>query len=326
MNNSNHIPVDIVEYISQYITLTRKNGEYVGLCPFHSEKTPSFYVNPTQQKWYCFGCKQGGNIIKFVMQLHQAKYYDAVKLLNSEYNVDIETENHSALYKTLMTINQSQSKPVRHTVLEDSILDNYDVTHIPWWEEEDIPYSKIKKYGVRFDFYRGRIVYPVYDNSGKLINIKGRTVNDNYKELNEAKYINYFKVGTVDYLQCYYTNRYHIASKKEVIIFEGIKSVMKADTFGYKNCVSSETSRLTDEQISFLISLHYDVVIAYDNDVSVDKIKDNVRWLARFLNVYIVSDEDMLLGEKINKMSPVDQGCAVWKQLYNNRKKVKYAV
>ena len=323
MNNTNdNTAIDIVDYIEQYVSLEEKNGQYYGLCPFHSEQTPSFTVSRDVQKWYCFGCKQGGDIIAFAMRYHDKGYAETIQDLNRDYKCDFVSRPLSPILKVLNILNRTENKTDPHKLLDDFFLDYFCATNIPLWEREGIPHRLIQKYQVRLDTQKGRIIYPVYDNYGNLINIKGRTVFENYKELGEPKYINYCKVGELDYLQCYFQNRKQIENRREIIIFEGIKSVMKAESFGFDNCVSSETSRLNSYQIDFLISLRCNIVIAYDNDVDIAHILDNINELARFANVFLVYDENNLLGDKSHKNSPVDCGKEVWYTLYNNKRKV----
>ena len=198
-------------------------------------------------------------------------------------------------------------------------MNKYIKANIVPWNEEGIPQKIIDKYGVRIDTSGNRIVYPVYDNDGNLINIKGRTLYQDYKSMKQTKYMNYYKVVELDYFQGYHMKKHIIADKGEIIIFEGIKSCMKLDSFGIYNSVSSETSKLSPYQIKILVGLHLNVVIAYDNDVDYKKIQKNVEMLKRFTNVYIIHDKDGLLGDKSEKNSPIDKGFEVWQYLYENK-------
>lgn len=137
-----------------------------------------------------------------------------------------------------------------------------------------------------------RIVYPVYDTEGNFINIKGRTRFKNFKLLNIAKYINYYKVGSLDYFQGWKQTKDHIKTQGEIIIFESIKSVMKCYGWGYQNCVSAESHSLSDWQIRLLLKMRVDVVFAYDKDVSyyAPDVQKQLSKLKRFTNVYIIED------------------------------------
>ena len=145
---------------------------------------------------------------------------------------------------------------------------------------------------------------------------------EDWKELKLPKYINYYKVGTMDYLQGLCFKKEIIKRKDEVIIFEGIKSCMKAEGWGFDNVISAETSALNSFQIKLLIGLHCDVVIAFDKDKDIEDVMKGIDWLPKFTNVYVINDRRNLLGDKSEKNSPVDKGEAIWKELYDNRERV----
>lgn len=319
--------VDIVDYIGQYTILQPKNkeGEFIGCCPIHTEDTPSMYVNRNKKKWYCFGCRNGGDIISFVMQKDEIPFADAVKKLCRDYNIITHYQPPNYSRQIFKKVNRSKvetagTNNTDHVILDKEIYNEFPMVIIRQWITEGIPQYVMNEYEIRMDPVKSRIVYPVYDDNGNFINIKGRTIHENYKELNEPKYINYYKVGKMDYFQCFSKNLPHIKSAGEIIIFEGIKSVMKADYYGYKNCVSAETSGLSIEQIKELINIRCNVVIAFDNDVCFAKIKPVIATLTRFTNVSVVEDrDDLLQGEK---MSPVDKGRDVWNMLYSSRRRV----
>lgn len=162
-----------------------------------------------------------------------------------------------------------------------------------------------------------RIVYPVYSNDDQLISIKGRTRFKNFKDLKIAKYMNYFAIGKLDYFQGMQQARSAIKESGEIIIFEGIKSVMKVDQWKFHNAVSAETSKLNEYQIELLIKMQIrDVVIAFDQDVKIDKIRKCTELLKRFTNVWVVYDKWSLLKEKD---SPCDQGEKIFRTLYERK-------
>lgn len=181
----------------------------------------------------------------------------------------------------------------------------------------------MKKYQVRIDYDSNRIVYPVWDNQDRLIGFKGRTRFKDYKALKIQKYMNYTKLGTVDYFGGMKENRRNIEAKGEAIIFEGVKSGYKAYSWGVDNWLSSETSALNKQQVIVLLQAGIkNVVIAWDNDVSWDKIVEKTKTLRNFANVYAIRDTNGLLGKKEDKMSPVDKGREVWERLYAERKRI----
>ena len=131
------------------------------------------------------------------------------------------------------------------------------------------------------------------------------------------KYMNYYKIGTVDYFQGMKQAESFIKEKKEIIILEGLKSVMKVDSWGYHNAVSAETSTLNEYQIELLVKMSVkNVVIAFDKDVQFKKIKKFTSLLKKFTNCFAIIDNKKLLNDKD---SPCDKGLDVWKQLYERR-------
>jgi len=162
-------------------------------------------------------------------------------------------------------------------------------------------------------------VYPVYDADGNFIGVKGRTRVRAYKELGLSKYMNYQKIGTIDYLQGWVEAKEEIKKSKSVIIFEGIKSCIKAYGWGVKNTAASETSALSEGQLKFLIKNGLsEVIIAWDSDQKTqDIIRDTkIQMLRKFTSVSIISDRYKLLGDKD---APVDKGEEVFRKLLKER-------
>lgn len=320
--------IDIAEFIGEYIHLTKKGKEYFGKCPFHDERTGSFTVTPHKRMYYCFGCKCGGDIITFCQE-HMSMTYDmAVKYLAGLAGLSAERTQISSSVKYLKKANRKKKVeiPTQHQILNPCILDGFEKRRISKWVEEGIPQEIMERYGVRYDKRSNRIVYPVYDTNGNLINIKGRTLYDNYKDFDPPipKYMNYYPVGDLDYLQGYNFKKEIIQQKKEIIVFEAFKSVMKADSYGQLNSVSSETSQINKYQVKILIKSHCDVVIAFDNDVSLDAIlaKEEIQMLKKFTNVFAIIDTEKLLGDISDKNSPADKGKEIWEILYKTKIKI----
>lgn len=316
--------VDICDYIGSFVELTEKGSDYFGVCPFHHEKTASFSITPAKKLYFCFGCGASGNVITFTAKYNGVSYNEAANMLADTFGVESvhKLKSETASFLKSSRTNKYVLPQITHSILSPALMDRYTKENVTEWNEEGIPQAVIDKYGVRIDRMSNRIVYPVYDQNGNFINIKGRTRDLDYKDKKIAKYMNYFKIGEMDYFQGYSVNKSYIEEKNEIIIFEGIKSCMKLDSFGVHNSVSSETSRLNPYQIKILVGLHHDVVIAFDNDVCQDKIAKNLEMLKRFVNVYVVYDRKKLLGEQTEKCSPVDKGREIWEQLYDNRIKI----
>lgn len=313
--------IDISEYIENYVDLKSKGRELFGHCPFHQERTPSFSVTLEKKRFYCFGCGKGGTVLDFVRLYDGISYSEAVSKLAELVGIDTEDICKSETVDYFKYANRQcyELPPVKHRVLDKGILNKYKKCVIEQWVDEGISAEILDKYDIRFDEVSRRIVYPVYDNNGNLINIKGRTIYEDFKEKGIPKYINYYQVGVLDYFQCLNFKRKIVKERQEIIVVEGIKSVMKLESFGYENAVSSETSKLNDYQIRILLELKCDIIIAFDNDVCLDKILNNISLLKRFTNVYVIYDKDNLLGGRENKNSPADMGKEVWEELYRNK-------
>ena len=182
----------------------------------------------------------------------------------------------------------------------------------------------MKIFNIRIDNEANRIIYPVYDKEFRLIGFKGRTRYENYKAIGIQKYMNYTKIGTTDFFVGMKEQYEKINQLKKVIIFEGIKSVMKAYDWGYDYTLAAETSCLNDEQIKILIQMGIkDITIAFDSDVDIKKIRESTTMLRKFANVFILRDRrfirDRLLGEK---EAPVDRGREIFETLLAERRKL----
>lgn len=314
--------VNLLEYASQYIEFNIESGRFYGKCPFHHENTPSFMVDVKKNRYYCFGCKAHGDVIDFVRKIERLSFFEAVEKLASYSGIRIEKCYSSETYKILKELQPKEQVEVTHNILPNSVLESFSKSDISEWQNEGISQEIMDDYGIRYDVKGRRIIYPVYDNNGNLINIKGRTLCDNWKSLRIPKYINYYKVGTMDYVQGLYRKKEIARVKNEIIVFEGVKSCMKAEGWGYDNVVSAETSAINLYQTEELLKLHCDIVIAFDKDKNPNEVAKTLDWLTRFTNVFIINDKNNLLGDASLKNSPVDMGRRAWEQLYKSKERV----
>lgn len=205
---------------------------------------------------------------------------------------------------------------VKHKILSPDILDNYEKIPIQEWIDEGISQETQERFNIRFDKYKKRILIPIYDDVGNLISIKGRTTIPNYKELDIPKYIYYYKLGINDILFGLHMHMEDIQEKNEVIIFEGEKSVMKAEEYGFYNTVSIGTNSINSYQLKKILSLKCDVVLALDKNVIYKETIKEAEKLSKYTNVSIIFDRNDLLG---SKDAPVDQGYWCFHELYENR-------
>lgn len=318
--------VDLLEYVSQSIEMEKRGRDYFGHCPLHIDNTPSFSITPSKNSYYCFSCGRSGGIIGYLMDYEHLRFDDAVdkaaKLGNMDLSKMCRSQTMTFLKKTKNLMREKEQ--VVHEVLSANELSKYSHEDITEWIDEGILQEVMDLFEVRINDRDNRIVYPVYDINGNLINIKGRTRYKNYKELRIPKYINYYPIGTMDYFQGLNITLPFIKDQNEMIIFESVKSVMKAYGWGYKNCASAEKHTITDEQLKLLVRLRVNIVFAFDSDISYsDKdIKKTIDVLKRITNVYIIYDRKGLLGGKDAKNAPVDLSREIWEQLYFNKTKV----
>lgn len=309
--------VNLLEYAKLSFDFQEKGGNYFTHCPStkHQDDTPSLCINPEMNIFKCFACGAGGGIINWLRFVEHLSFDDAVK--KAAHLGGVKQENDGYRSQTII-INRSlapiKNKHIQHQILDKNTYAQYSKELPEEWLEEGISPDAMRRYYVRIDNDKKRIVYPVFDAAGNFINIKGRTRRKLYKELGIPKYINYVKAVAVDYFQGWQQALPYAKAKNEIILFEGIKSCMKAYDYGYPNTVSVESHEINKEQIKLLIKLGVDVVVAFDSDVDPSSVK-GIETLRKFLNVYIISNTE-LLGEK---EAPVDRGKEVWETLYKEK-------
>lgn len=319
---------DLLAYAQQTLDLEQRGNDFFAHCPLHRDDTPSLSFTPSKNSYYCFSCGASGGMIGYLMGFEGMEFEDAVEKAAGLANIDMskmcQSKTMNLLKRWRNYILSQNVEKFEHPILDKSEFEQYKKEPISEWLSEGIEQSVMDLFDIRIDDVGNRIVYPVYDIDGNLINIKGRTRYKNYKELKLSKYMNYKKIGVMDYFQCLEKTLPFIREKNEVIIFESIKSVMKAYGFGYKNSVSAEKHTLTPEQTALLVKLKVNVVFAYDSDIlySDSEVKSNIDRLRRITNVYVIEDVDKLLGGKEAKNSPVDCGLDIWKILYDNKRKI----
>lgn len=317
---------DIVEYISQYIDLEEKSGEYWGLSPFKEEKTPSFSVRRETGTWYDFSSGKGGNLFTFIKLYHSYTNKETAeeieKFVGFEGEVDCGAERLTAtMICKRFSENKNKRKSANPSILPDDYMDRYqfDTDKLSVWEDEGISLETMKAFDVMYDPFSNCIVYPIRNKDGVIVNIGGRTLYPDFKERGIRKYT-YFKKwgGQMDIVYGLYENMKYIEEKHEVIVFEGMKSVLLAREYGYKNAVAILTSHLNAGQMKILARLGCNVVFALDKDVDV-KADRRINALSRYVNVRVIRDKINLLDDKD---SPVDKGADVFLKLYSSRERI----
>lgn len=315
--------VDIAEYIAQFVDLEENGEELWGLSPFKPEKTPSFSVRKESGSWYDFSSGLGGNLYTFVRLYHKCTGREAIEKIQQYAGFDGEITNAKNQTLTATRICKMFERPAQRakesktTILRDDYMERYERRDdkLAVWKNEGIGEESLEKFQVRYDSFSDRLVYPIRNRDGKIVNIGGRTLDPDWKEKKLRKYTYFHSWGTMDVIYGLSENLESIREKGEIILFEGCKSVLIADTWGICNTGAILTSHLNPNQLKLLIELGCRVVFALDKDV---RIRDdhNIQKLKRYVNVDYLWDREDLLNEKD---APVDKGKEVFEKLYEQR-------
>lgn len=318
--------IDIVEYISQYVDLKQRNDEWWGLSCFKDEKTPSFSVRQNPPCFYDYSSGIAGNVFTFVRYYNNCSKHEAVEILKRYAGVSEEIgEPKGKMAATLDCKRFARPKPAekesKGVILPDDYMDKYSKRQdkLDVWRKEGISDSSLQRFQVRYDSFSDRLVYPIRKLNGDIVNVGGRTLNPNWKEENLRKYNYFFKWGTLDTIYGLFENREFIKQEGCVVLFEGVKSVLIADTWGVRNTGAILTSHLNPAQLKILVGLGCRVIFALDKDVNI-KADRNIQKLKQYVNVEYIFDRQNLLGEKD---SPVDKGWDVFKTLCRQRLRLR---
>lgn len=293
---------DILDVISERVNLKRSGRYYMGLCPFHNEKSPSFTVTPNKQIYKCFGCGEAGNVITFVMKTKNLPFVDAVQLLADRANIEVTYENGEVFQKDekeeLYKINVDAARYFFNNLRKNKKALNYlkdrgllqrTINNFGIGYAEDkwdgiLDYLKKKGYteldmlsagliikgdkGNIYDRFRNRIMYPVFDYRGRVIGFGGRVLdNSKPKYLNSPEtYV--FKKGTNLYGMNFAINN---NKNNTFVIVEGYMDCIALHQCGIKSAVASLGTSLTTNQAKLLKRYANRVIIAYDADLAGQK-------------------------------------------------------
>ena len=289
---------DIVDVVSSYVTLTRKGGNYFGLCPFHNEKTPSFSVSPDKQIYHCFGCKHGGGVISFIMEIENLSFPDAVRFLAKRANMEVPDDGAdqeaSRRRQRILELNREAARWFYQTLSTPSgaavaaYLDKRQITRKTavsfglgaapdsWdslltamirkgYSKEELLAAGLvvqNKQGRLYDKFRNRLMFPVIDVRGDVVAFGGRVLDKS-----EPKYMN--TQETVVYSKrrnLYGINLAKKTKRPNIILCEGNIDVITLHQAGFDNAVASMGTALTTEQTRILSRYTKELVLCYDND------------------------------------------------------------
>ena len=291
---------DIVDVVSSYVALTKKGGNYFGLCPFHNERTGSFSVSQDKQMYYCFGCRKGGGVVNFIMEIENLGFRDAVELLAKRVNMEVPADNtdreEARRRQRVLALNkdaarwfyQNLSPPAggpardylarrkigRKTAMDFGLgasLDGWDCLLTAMQEKG---YSKAdllaaglvvrNQKGRLYDKFRSRLMFPVIDVRGDVVAFGGRVLDKS-----EPKYMN--TTETIVYSKrrnLYGINLAKKTKRSNFILCEGNIDVITLHQAGFDNAVASMGTALTTEQTRLLSRYTKELVLCYDNDAA----------------------------------------------------------
>ena len=289
---------DIVDVVGSYVALTPKGGSYWGCCPFHNEKTPSFHVLQDKQFYHCFGCKKGGGVINFIMEIENLSYPDAVRFLAKRVNMEVPEDRESAdgdrLRKRLLALNRdaarwyydvlqsSDGAAVRAYLDKRAIQrkiavrfgmgaspDSWDallraMTAKGYTKQELLTAGLIvaNKTGGFYDKFRNRLMLPVIDVRGDVVGFGSRVIDKS-----EPKYMNSTETPVYSKRRVLYgLNLAKKTKRPNMILCEGNLDVVTLHQAGFDNAVASMGTALTTEQIRLLGRYTKELVLCYDND------------------------------------------------------------
>lgn len=194
--------VDILEYISQFTEFEEKNGEYWALSPLKEEETPSFSVNTEINRFYDFSSGKGGNVLSFIKAYNHcsdSKAADILRQYAREKGVrGVRHKLEATKVAQRFSPKKKHGKSSKAEILPDNYMDRYrwDAQKLSIWRDEGISDGSMKRFAVAYDDFSDRIVYPIRNLDGKIINVSGRTVDEQWKEKKLRKYTYFKPLGT----------------------------------------------------------------------------------------------------------------------------------
>lgn len=299
---------DIVDVVSDFVPLKKRGANYIGICPFHNEKTPSFTVSRSKGICKCFSCGKGGSAVNFIMEHEQMTYYEALKYLAKKYNIEIvereltdKEKQEQSERENLFIINEFALKRFEHNLFDtqegrniglsyfyergfnDAIIKKFNLGYS--LDSSTALQADIKANGYNidhavetglcaksqdriYDRFKGRVMFPVLNISGKVIAFGGRTLHpdrDKAKYVNSPESIIYKKSNELYGL---YQAKKAIEKNDKCYLVEGYTDVLSMHQAGIENVVASSGTSLTDGQIRLVGRFTKNITVLYDGDAA----------------------------------------------------------
>ncbi len=298
--------IDILDVVGEFVKLKKRGANYLGLCPFHNEKTPSFTVSPSKEIYKCFGCGKSGNTISFIMEHEKYSYVEALKWIANKYGIEVEEtyvsdeqREHIQTADSLFIINNFAEQFFSEQLFKteegreiglsyfkergfrEGIIEKFRLGYSPEKRDAFTSEALSKQYnkdlllktgliaernGQLVDNYRGRIIFPIHNHSGKVLGFGARILKTTDKA---PKYINtpeneiYVKSKI---LYGSYFARTAIDKADECLLVEGYTDVVSLHQAGIENVVASGGTSLTVDQLRLIKKYTNNLTIVYDGD------------------------------------------------------------
>lgn len=298
--------IDIVDVVGQYTKLQKSGRNFKATCPFHSEKTPSFFVFPEKQSWHCFGaCATGGDVFTFIMKKEGLDFGQALRLLAEKANIRLEyksaqtakeeQQQHDHLYKLnevaaeyfhYLLQHSSEGQQAKQYAekrgLTSEVITNFQIgyalnkwdgliTHLlkSGYREDEMQAAGVivqREGGGYYDRFRNRLIFPIRDAKSRVIGFGGRALDDS-----QPKYLNSPQTVIFDKSSVLYgidRAQPAIRAKDAVVITEGYMDTIAAHQFGFENTIASMGTALTARQITLLRRFSKNIIVALDADAA----------------------------------------------------------
>lgn len=299
---------DIIDVLGQFIRLKKRGANYIANCPFHNEKTPSFNVSPAKGIFKCFGCGKAGDVVTFVQEHEKISYPEAIRWIADFYKIELEEsertpeqQQHQMAGEALRIVNEFAAGWFHNTLLNTEegqliglsyfkqrgfrkeIIDRFRLGFNP--DKSDTFYRDAiangysaevlekaglvkDRNGIRYDAYRGRVIFPIHGMTGRILGFGARVLKTTEKA---PKYINtpenelYIKSKV---LYGMYQSRQAISKMDECLLVEGYTDVISLHQGGVENVVASSGTSLTEDQLRLISQLTKNLTILYDGDAA----------------------------------------------------------
>lgn len=324
--------INIVEVVREYVSLTKQGKNHVGLCPFHNEKTPSFSVSEEKNLFYCFGCGEGGNVFQFLMKYKNHSFPEALKELGKRVGIDVQSHPEKEdQFQFLLTIFNQTAHIFQHNLSQTKT----GVAGLNYLNKRSINAESIQKFSIGyapndwtylhsilsqknyslesqlksaliskgknnryFDYFRHRIIFPIFDEINRIVAFGGRTIDDsNPKYLNSHENY-YFKKRELLYGLNW--AKESISQTGKAILVEGYFDVIMAHQMGITNVVAPLGTALTEKHIQKLKRYTDQVILVFDGDLAGEKA------MIRGLSYTLKADIETKIVSLPDQLDPCD--------------------